>query len=114
MRSNCRVWSCCWSLLILLAVAEAASAALVRGKLERTDPRGSRLPAGGITVTVRFQNSRRSAPATSRQDGMYYIYNVPAGTCYLELWIGGTRSQPTTYPIQVREPYTDVPPIKLP
>ena len=45
---------------------------------------------------------------------MYYIYNVPAGTCYLELWIGGTRSQPTTYPIQVREPYTDVPPIKLP
>jgi hypothetical protein len=40
---------------------------------------------------------------------MYYL-QLPAGPYYLEVWLSNT---PTTYPIQVNEPYTDIPPIAV-
>jgi hypothetical protein len=114
MRTDPGLRRVCLSLLILFALSGTASAAMVRGRLERVDQRGSRVPAGGVMVTVRQQNSSRSSPVSSGQDGLYYVYNVPAGRCFLEVWVRGTRDKPTVYPIQVREPYTDIPPIQVP
>jgi hypothetical protein len=88
----------------LLFVAEAASAAALRGRL--VYPNGA--PAGGITVTVFNSAIGRSIPVQTGPDGMYYM-QIPAGSYYLEIWLGGP--QPRVYPIQVGEPYTDIPPI---
>ena len=64
-----------------------------------------------VHVTALAANKVRSHPASTGQDGMYYLYNVPAGAYYLEIWINGMNNRPLYYQIKVFEPYTDIPPI---
>jgi hypothetical protein len=48
------------------------------------------------------------------EDGMYYLYNVPPGFYYLEVWIQPGR-QPLVYEVQVGNgSFSDIPPIILP
>src|SRR5213593_4376098 len=93
----------CIVLVSLLALATAAEAATVRGRLEQKDRSGARIPAGGIPVTALAANKVRSHPASTGQDGMYYLYNVPAGAYYLEIWINGMNNRPLYYQIKVFE-----------
>lgn len=95
------------TLLILLADPGTGFAAMVRGKLQR-----GTYPAPYVTVTLLSQVRGRSAPAITSADGMYHLYNVPAGQYTLELWLGG--SAPMIFTIVVHEPYTDIAPIHIP
>lgn len=101
------------ALLLLLVVTEAttAAAAVVRGRLDRVDQNGRRRPAVGIAVTVYNPTVGRSSAATTGADGMYYIYNVPPGSYYLEVWVS---RPPMVFQIYVSEPYTDIAPIVVP
>ncbi|HZR64091.1 MAG TPA: carboxypeptidase-like regulatory domain-containing protein [Terriglobales bacterium] len=90
--------------------ATASEAATVRGRLVH---QANGVPAAGITVTIYNQYVGRSSPAYTDIYGMYYIYNVPAGTYYLELWIY-PGANPIVYPITIGEPYTDIPQILVP
>lgn len=100
--------------LLLLAMSQTAIAATVRGRLDRRAPNGAIYPAPGIAVTVYRRDLGRSAPSYTGVDGMYYL-NVPAGVYALEIWLSrDPRVPPRTYPIQVAEPYTDIPPIFVP
>ena len=104
--------SLCKALLIgvfLLVITASASAASLRGQLVRIFPNGARAPAPGITVTVYNQALGRSIAVRTDQNGMYYL-QLPAGAYYLEIWLSNS---PTTYSIQVNEPYTDIPPIAV-
>lgn len=101
---------CAICVLTLLFVTEPALAAALRGRLVH----GNGYPAAGIVVTVYNQGIGRSAPTRTGPDGMYYL-QIPAGSYYLEVWINPTPgAQPVVYPIQVGEPYTDIPPIVVP
>src|ERR1019366_7197277 len=86
--------------LVVLVMLQAATAATVRGQLILYAPNGQQYPAGGFTVTIYNQYAGRLSPAYSGPDGMYY----------LEIW-KPQNPTPTVYPIQVVEPYTDIPPI---
>jgi len=92
---------------IALLAALPATAATVRGRLVR-----GRAGAGGIAVTVINPRKVRTAAVYSGADGMYYIPNVRAGSYTLEVWV--RRIRPLEFPIQVREPQTDVNPINVP
>jgi hypothetical protein len=98
-------------LSFLILVSAPASAATVRGRLVHAA--NQNVVAPGIAVTIYNQYVGRSSPAYTDVNGMYYLYNIPAGTYYLELWIypGGN---PVVYPITVGEPYTDIPQIPVP
>jgi hypothetical protein len=101
--------------LIPCLIAAAAAAATVRGRLDRVNPQGFRYPATGVAVTVYNQYMGRSGASYAGPDGMYYLYNIPPGQYYLEVWIShDPRIPPTVYPISVYEPYSDVPPIVVP
>ena len=98
--------------VLLLAVSQAAHAATVRGRLDRI-VNGRRVPAVGIAVTV-SASGRRSAPAYTKQDGIYYLQNVPPGTYNLEIWISRVQgARPLVYVISVHEPLTDIPALRL-
>ncbi len=98
--------------LLLFAITSAAAAATVRGRLDRVYANGVRYPAVGVAVTLYGQNVRRSAPAYTGPDGLYYLYNIPPGSYYLEVWTSrDPGARPAVYPVSVREPYTDVAPI---
>jgi hypothetical protein len=94
-----------------IGVSATANAATVRGRLVHAA--NQYVAAPGIAVTIYNQYVGRSSPAYTDINGMYYLYNVPAGSYYLELWIypGGN---PIVYPITVGEPYTDIPQIPVP
>ena len=102
--------------LLLIAIALAgfclASASqaqtTVRGQLLRN----GQSPAAGIQVTLYSPTFGRSSPAVTGPDGMYYLYNVPYGNYYLEIWLS---NPPRAYPAQVgRYPYNDLPQIAVP
>jgi hypothetical protein len=95
--------------LFVVLAAAFAHAATVRGRL--VHPNG--YPAADIAVTVSNPQIGRSSPAQTGADGMYYIFNIPPGSYFLEIWIhpGGA---PIVYQIQVYEPYTDIPQIGVP
>jgi hypothetical protein len=97
------------TVLVLVLAAGVAHAATVRGRLIHQNG----YPAAGIAVTVINAGGVRCAPAYSQPDGMYYLFNIPPGPYYLEIWIyrGGA---PVVYQIQVFEPYTDIPQIVVP
>src|ERR1035437_4577250 len=70
--------------------------------LERVAPHGARYPAAGVAVTVYNQYAGKSSPGHAGQDGLYYLYNVPAGYYTLEVWVSpDPRVPPTVYQIQV-------------
>ncbi len=96
--------------LVVLVMIQGATAATVRGQLILYAPNGAQYPAGGFAVTIYNQYTGRSSPAYTGPDGMYYIYYVRAGGYYLEVW-KPQNPTPTVYPIQVVDPYTDIPPI---
>lgn len=100
-------------LLVCAAFTASASAATVRGKLDRVDGNGRHYPAPYIAVTVNSQQRGRSAPAHTDASGMYYIYNIPRGHYTLEIWVDrDPRHPPTVYNISVNsEPYSDIAPI---
>jgi hypothetical protein len=98
-----------------LAAPIAANAAMVRGRLDRVDVYRRHYPAQGIAVTLYNQTIGRSSPSYTDMYGMYYLYNVPAGSYYLEVWVSrNPNDPPRAYQIQVREPYTDIPAIVVP
>jgi hypothetical protein len=81
----------------------AAHAASVRGQVLRQNGQ----PAEGITITISDHKSYRSPPARAGNDGMYYLFNIPAGQYYLEVWVN--PQTPTVYQVTVSEPNTDMP-----
>jgi hypothetical protein len=95
------------ALPVIVGVGQAASAATVRGKLVR-----GQAAAAGIAVTVQSPQKVRSTPAISGSNGMYYIPNVKAGSYTLEVWV--KPNQPLTFPIQVKEPESDINPVQVP
>ena len=95
------------AIALLAALSAGASAATVRGKLVR-----GKASAAGIAVTVINGKRIRTAASYSGANGMYYIPNVSAGSYTLEVWVN--RNKPLNFPIQVREPQTDVNPIAVP
>lgn len=102
-------------LLILILIggsAASAYAGTVRGKLYRRAFDGRIYPAPYIRVTLNHAQYGRSSPADTGPDGMYYLYNVPPGGYWLEIWVA---NGPLVYPIQVfDQPLTDIPPIQVP
>jgi len=102
-------------LLVVFALLQAAAAATIRGELVRRAANGANYPAGGIAVTIYNQYRGRSTASFTAANGMYYIYNIPAGAYYLEIWTSrDPRVPPTVYPVQIREPYTDIPVLAVP
>ena len=96
-------------ILFIILTTGLGNAATVRGRLVHANG----YPAAGVAVTVSNQQVGRSSPAYAGADGMYYLYNVPPGYYYLEVWIypGGA---PVVYQIQVIDPYTDTAQIGVP
>lgn len=96
---------------MLVATALAAHAATVRGRVQRNVP--NRPPAGGLQVTLRTPQGRRSFSVTTDANGMYFMPNVAPGPYVLEIWNrpGGT---PISVPITVSGQLQDVPPIVIP
>ncbi|MBI3048402.1 MAG: carboxypeptidase regulatory-like domain-containing protein [Acidobacteria bacterium] len=105
------------ALVLCFTVLTAAEslAGNVRGLLLRRGPQGT-YPAAGIAVTVYAQQLGRSRPGYSGSDGMYYLYNVPAGWYYLEIWAHGFGNPPLVFQIFVndQQPFTDVTPVTVP
>ena len=96
------------TIVFLLAIAGACQAATVRGKLLRGNK-----AASGIEVTVLNSGKVRTSPVYSGANGMYYIPNVKAGSYTLEVW-ATPKKPPLTFPIQVKEPESDINPVELP
>lgn len=83
--------------------------ATVRGLLEHNPEKGKKAaPAARIAVAV-VDGAGHSFGATSEQNGMYYIGNVPPGNYVLKVW--ANRKNPLTFPITVKPPLTDVAPV---
>ena len=103
--------------LVCAFVPTTVSAATVRGRLDHVDGYGRHYPAQYVAVTLRSpQGGRRSAPAYSNTQGIYYFNSVGHGTWVLEVWSSRNPKQPPrTYTIVVNsEPYSDVAPIIVP
>jgi len=99
--------SLCLGVALAMA-AVSAHAASIRGQLLHKNSQ----PAAGVTVTISDHKNYRSAPARTGSDGMYYLYNIPAGQYYLEVW---TNPQtPTLFQVTVAEPNTDMPRVTVP
>ena len=103
-------------MLVLQSSAQGTGGEIsaVRGKLDRKTPQGPQ-PAVGVAITISSKSEKsRSYPAYTGANGMFYL-NVPAGVHILEIWLSqDSRVPPLRYEIQVKEPYTDLPPIVLP
>ena len=95
-------------IILVTFVALSANAARLRGRLERSDKHG-RYPVQGVYVTAYSKSHGRSVGVKTDTKGMYYL-DIPAGTYWLEIWVSST---PKVYQINVVEPFTDIPPIKL-
>ena len=94
--------------------AVGASAATVRGRVDRRDMYGRSYPASYVRVTLYSQRFGRSSPAVTGPDGMYYFYNIAPGGYYLEVWVDPDKP-PRSFTINVPErPYVDIPPILIP
>lgn len=101
--------------IVLFVLSASTYAATVRGRLDRRDGYGRIYPAVYVRVTLRSDRLGRSGPAYSGTDGMYYFYNVPPGTYYLEIWPYPNQQQPIVYVIYVNDqPLTDIAPIQIP
>src|SRR5204862_8144320 len=80
----------------------------VRGQLLKN----GQYPAAGIQVTLNHTQFGRSSATMTGGDGMYYLYNVPYGDYYLELWIS---TPPIVYPVHVAGyPFSDLPRLPVP
>jgi len=85
-----------------------AQSTTIRGQLLH----GGQFPAAGIQVTLLSQTLGRSLPSTTATNGMYYFYNIPLGSYYIEVW---TSNPPQAYPVQIWSyPYHDVARLSVP
>jgi hypothetical protein len=101
------------SLLLVFIGPASAQGATVRGRLERRDGQGRLYPATYVSVTLNSAKTGRSSQAYTGADGMYYLYNVPAGDYQLEVWATPGKP-PLTFNIRVLDrPYTDILPILI-
>jgi hypothetical protein len=95
------------SSILTFAVPPSVPAGVVRGRLVRNG-----YPAPHIGVSLYNQYIGSSSVAYTDREGMYYLYNVPPGEYFLQIWIS---NQPLVYKIVVyNQPYTDIPPIGVP
>lgn len=102
-------------LLVWTATCLAASAATVRGRLDRVDGYGRHYPATNVAVTLKNTQGARSSPVYADRQGMFYFYNVPMGTHYLEIWWSKNPNQkPKVFQVIVKRDPTDVAPIVVP
>jgi hypothetical protein len=85
-------------LVLVAAVTFDANAVTVRGRVDRQTSYGT-VNAGYVRIALNSAASGRSQPAYTDPQGIYYLYNVPAGDYTLEVWSG---SRPVTTPITVR------------
>ncbi|MGP8250657.1 MAG: carboxypeptidase-like regulatory domain-containing protein [Terracidiphilus sp.] len=93
---------------VLAVASTTAHAASVRGQVLHQNGQ----PAANVTVTISDHKNYRSAPAHAGSDGMYYLYNIPAGQYYLEVWVN--PKTPQVYQVTVSEPNTDMPRVTVP
>ena len=93
--------------LALLSLAAIVQAASVRGKIARN----AGYPVSYMKVTLKGPRGV-SSPVYTGNDGVYYFKNIPAGDYILEVW--NLKGRPTSFKIQIREPLTEVPVIKIP
>lgn len=100
-----RLLFCCATFAVASTPAHAAS---IRGQLLHKNGQ----PAGSVTVTISDHKNYRSAPARAGSDGMYYLYNIPAGQYYLEVWVN--PKTPQVYQVTIAEPNTDMPRVTVP
>jgi|RhiMethySRZTD1v2_1073278.scaffolds.fasta_scaffold27526_3 hypothetical protein len=105
------------ALIVSFTVVMAAESSVgnVRGLLLRRGPNGNH-PVAGIAVTVYAQHMGRSRAVYSGSDGMYYLYNIPGGAYYLEVWAHGYGNPPIVFQIFVndRQQFTDIAPVTVP
>ena len=81
----------------------------VRGQLLK----GGQFPAPGIQVTLNHTQFGRSSPSTTGNDGMSYLYNVPLGSYYLEVWV--PNRPPLIFQVQAGTfPYSDLARVAVP
>lgn len=93
--------------------AEALS--MVRGQLFRRDAYGRGYAAPGIAVRLWHPQYGASSFSNSDREGMYYLYNVPAGDFTLEVWLTGQPEHVLRRPLRVDgRAVVDVPPIQVP
>ena len=90
--------------------AVQAPRALVRGRIQRSY-NGQFYPIQGVQVTLNHPQLGRTDPAYSGPDGMYYLYNIPPGSYYLEVWV---TNPPWVFNVNVYAPQTDLPPVNVP
>jgi len=91
--------------LLIILIAESASAALVRGRIDRNGK-----PVPGVTVVIIDHGGRSSPAVRSGNDGMYYL-SVPPGAYVLQINVPGPA--PMRFQVQVHDPVTDVAPISI-
>lgn len=82
----------------------------VRGQVVRMD---GTTPVANIPVDLMTNAGARSVPSITGANGMYYLYNIPAGDYHLEVWMG---SSPNVYPVRIFSgtPLQDLPRSVLP
>jgi hypothetical protein len=78
------------------AIPSYGQTTTVRGQVIRANGVS---PVPGITVDLLIPNANsRSVPSVTGPNGMYYLYNIPAGDYYLEVWVSST---PLVYPVRI-------------
>ena len=91
--------------------ATASAASTVRGQVYRTI-KGQKAPASGIGVRLNHPKQGPSSDTYTNSEGMYYLYNVPAGSYTLEVSVTSKKIQ--KYSIKVLDqPYTDIAPVQI-
>jgi len=82
----------------------------VRGQIVRMD---GTTPLANISVDLLTGAGARSVPSITGANGMYYLYNIPAGDYHLEVWAGGS---PIVYPVRIASgtPLQDLPRVVVP
>lgn len=113
-------------LLLLLLILPSGSpleavrgGATVRGGLYRVGWDGREYPAPGMAVRLNHPRYGPSAVVYTDNSGprygMYYFYGIPTDCCFVvEVFIAPGRDWQRSAAFAVREPMTDVPPIRVP
>jgi hypothetical protein len=101
-------------LAAIFPMETSAQMANIRGQIRRLGPAGV-YGVANVRVTLYSQALGLSAPSFTGFDGMYYLYNIPAGSYFLQVWANPVNpNSPLAYPIQVFAPSTDIPVVTLP
>lgn len=104
-------------IFLLIAILTCGFACASHLDAQTTTVRGQLLkngqsPAAGIKVTLNHPTFGRSSATTTGSDGMYYLYNVPYGDYFLEVWISNPA---LVYQVRVgTSPFSDLPRFPVP